>query len=144
MKNIYLNEWRGFLRNKILVFILCFFVLILSLVTYFGVIQNTKQIQTQKDARVHIRKQWDELGSYNPHSAAHYGTYAFKSNSNLMSLDEGVNAVTGLVLRLEGHKQHDVSFSEASQSLAVSRFGKLKSSLFFSIYNTNFFDFCFI
>ena len=67
MKNIYLNEWRGFLRNKILVFILCFFVLILSLVTYFGVLQNTKQIQTQKDARVHIRKQWDELGSYNPH-----------------------------------------------------------------------------
>ena len=49
------------LRNKILVFILCFFVLILSLVTYFGVLQNTKQIQTQKDARVHIRKQWDEL-----------------------------------------------------------------------------------
>ena len=112
---------------------LCFFVLILSLVTYFGVLQNTKQIQTQKDARVHIRKQWDELGSYNPHSAAHYGTYAFKSNSNLMSLDEGVNAVTGLVLRLEGHKQHDVSFSEASQSLAVSRFGKLKSSLFFNL-----------
>ena len=68
MKNIYLNEWRGFLRNKILVFILCFFVLILSLVTYFGVLQNTKQIQTQKDARVHIKKQWDELGSYNPHS----------------------------------------------------------------------------
>jgi len=131
MKNIYLNEWRGLLRNKILVFILCFFVFILSLVTYFGVLQNTKQIQTQKDARVHVRKQWDELGSYNPHSAAHYGTYAFKSNSNLMSLDEGVNAVTGLVLRLEGHKQHDVSFSEASQSLAVSRFGKLKSSLFF-------------
>ena len=59
-----------------------------------------------------------------------------------MSLDEGVNAVTGLVLRLEGHKQHDVSFSEASQSLAVSRFGKLKSH-FFSIYNTNFLIFTF-
>ena len=67
----------------------------------------------------------------NPHSAAHFGTYAFKPNSILNSLDEGVNAVTGLVLRLEGHKQNEVAFSEASQSLTVSKFGKFKVSLLF-------------
>ena len=67
----------------------------------------------------------------NPHSAAHFGTYAFKPNSFLNSLDEGINSVTGVVLRLEGHKQNEVAFSEASQSLVISKFGKLKPSLIF-------------
>ena len=72
-----------------------------------------------------------EMGPYNAHSAAHFGTYAFKPNSILSNLDEGVNAVTGIVLRLEGHKQNDVAFSEASQSIFVSQFGKFKISLLF-------------
>ena len=55
----------------------------------------------------------------------------FKSNTILNSLDEGINSVTGVVLRLEGHKQNDVSFSEVSQSLEISKFGKLKPSLLF-------------
>ena len=84
----------------------------------------------------HIRSQWNELDSTNAHSAAHYGTYAFKSNNILNSLDEGVNSVTGVVLRLEGHKQNDVAFSEISQSIETSKFGKLKTVFTFSIYNS--------
>ena len=72
-------------------------------------IDKKKQIKDQQEAKNHIRDQWDEMGPSNPHSAAHFGTYAFKSNSILNSLDEGVNAVTGLVLRLEGHKQNEVA-----------------------------------
>lgn len=129
MVNIFYNEWRGFLRNKLFIYVASFFVLALIAVTFFGVIQNNKQIQSQKDAHDHIRSQWDEMESSNPHSAAHFGTYAFKSNTALNSLDDGINSVTGVVLRLEGHKQNDVAFSEASQSLVVSKFGKFKVSL---------------
>ena len=99
--------------------------------TFFGIVQNNKQIKSQNDAHKHIRAQWDAMDPTNPHSAAHFGTYAFKPNSILNSLDEGVNAVTGLVLRLEGHKQNEVAFSEVSQSLTVSQFGKFKVSLLF-------------
>ena len=99
--------------------------------TYFGIIQNNQQIQNQKSAQEHMRKQWEEMGPYNAHSVSHFGTYAFKPNSILSNLDEGVNAVTGIVLRLEGHKQNDVAFSEASQSIFVSQFGKFKISLLF-------------
>ena len=67
----------------------------------------------------------------NPHRAAHFGSYAFKETTILNSIDEGVNSVTGNVLRLEGHKQNDVMFSEASQSLMISKMGKLKPSLLF-------------
>ena len=122
---IFFNEWRGFLRNKLFLFFISFFVILLFIVTIFGIAQNNKQIKSQHDAHSYIRAQWDEMDPSNPHSAAHFGTYAFKPNSILNSLDEGVNAVTGLVLRLEGHKQNEVAFSEASQSLTVSKFGKL-------------------
>ena len=131
MFTIFKNEWKAFLRNKLFVLFSVFFILLLIVTTYFGIIQNNQQIQNQKSAQEHMRKQWEEMGPYNAHSAAHFGTYAFKPNSILSNLDEGVNAVTGIVLRLEGHKQNDVAFSEASQSLFVSQFGKFKISLLF-------------
>ncbi|MAO71793.1 MAG: hypothetical protein CMD02_04720 [Flavobacteriales bacterium] len=131
MINIFYNEWRCFLRNKLFIFFTSFFIILLIVVTYFAIIQNNKQIQSQNEAHNHIRSQWDEIDSTNAHSAAHFGTYAFKSNTILNSLDEGINSVTGVVLRLEGHKQNDVAFSEISQSLEISKFGKLKPSLLF-------------
>ena len=131
MINIFYNEWRGFLRNKLFIFFITFFIISLAVVTFFGIIQNNKQIQSQKDAHSHIRAQWDEMEDSNPHSAAHFGTYAFKANTILNSLDDGINSVTGVVLRLEGHTQNDVAFSEASQSLIISKFGKFKVSLLF-------------
>ncbi len=131
MFTIFKNEWKAFLRNKLFLFFSVFFISLLIVTTYFGIIQNNQQIQNQKSAQEHMRKQWEEMGPYNAHSAAHFGTYAFKPNSILSNLDEGVNAVTGIVLRLEGHKQNDVAFSEASQSIFVSQFGKFKISLLF-------------
>ena len=128
---IFYNEWKGFLRNKTFISSTAFFIVLLSLTTYFSIVQNNKQIKSQQDAHNHIRAQWDELDSKNAHSAAHYGTYVFKSNTILNSLDDGINSVTGVVLRLEGHKQNDVAFSEVSQSLEVSKFGKFKPSLIF-------------
>ncbi|MEO1256475.1 MAG: DUF3526 domain-containing protein, partial [Bacteroidota bacterium] len=52
-----------------------------------------------------------------------------KPTNLLSSLDEGVNSITGNVLRVEGHIQNEIVHSEASQIQAISKFGKLKSSL---------------
>lgn len=131
MINTFYNEWKGFLRNKLFIFFTSFFIVLLFIVTCFAIVQNNKQIQSQNEAHDHIRSQWDEIDSTNAHSAAHFGTYAFKSNTIFNSLDEGINSVTGVVLRLEGHKQNDVAFSEISQSLEISKFGKFKPSLLF-------------
>ena len=131
MINIFYNEWKGLLRNKLFIFFTTFFLLSLFLVTFFSVLQNKKQIQDQKEAHEYIRSQWDEIDSTNAHRAAHFGTYIFKPNTILNSLDEGINSVTGVVLRLEGHKQNDVAYSERSQSLEISKFGKFKPFLIF-------------
>jgi len=129
--NIIFNEWKGLFRNKLFITLSSFFLISLIISTLFGIIQNNEQNLAQKNAQEHIRSQWDKMDPTNPHSAAHYGSYAFKPISILNSIDEGVNSVTGNVLRLEGHRQNNMVFSEVSQSLLISKFGKLKPALIF-------------
>jgi ABC-2 type transport system permease protein len=129
MKNMILNEWLGLIRNRIFLYLSIFFATALILVTGFGVLQNQTQLEAQQKAHQHIRVQWDEMEPGNPHRAAHFGTYAFKPANVLNGIDEGVNALTGNVLKLEGHTQNELVYSEASQSLLISKFGKLKPSL---------------
>ncbi len=129
MINIILNEWKMFSRDRVFVYSTIFFVLSLSLVVWMGIIQNKGQQQLQIKAQNHVRQQWENLEAMNPHRAAHYGSFAFKPTNVLSSMDGGVNDITGNVLKLEGHVQNEIVYSEASQSISISKFGKLKSSL---------------
>tara|TARA_B100002049_G_scaffold71161_1_gene52137 strand:- start:1637 stop:3046 length:1410 start_codon:yes stop_codon:yes gene_type:complete len=129
MMQIIKNEWKSLWRNKIFALLTLFFLVSLAAVTWLGIAQNTKQQAQQQAAHDEIRQKWENIDAMNPHGAAHYGSYAFKPVTALSGIDDGVNAVTGNVLRLEGHVQNEMVYSEASQSLSVSKFGKLKPSL---------------
>ena len=121
MTSIIVNEWRGLLRSRVFLVLSVVFSICLALSTWFGIEQTTAQREAQAEAKAHVRAQWDEMEPSNPHRAAHFGSYAFKPINALNSIDEGVNTVTGNVLRLEGHKQTMLS-SEAAQSLLISKF----------------------
>ena len=129
MLNITKNEWRMLFRNRTFGYLTTFFLLSLILVVWIGVVQFEEQQGYRKLAQEHVREQWENLKEMNPHGAAHYGTYAFKPSNLLSSMDGGINDITGNVLQLEGHVQNEIVYSEASQSLSISKFGKLKSSL---------------
>ena len=129
MIDIIINEWKMFLRDKLFVFSTVFFTFSLLVVIFLGTIQNRKQQNYRSEAQEHVRNQWEGLEAMNPHSAAHYGSYAFKPLSVLNSMDSGVNDLTGNVIKLEGHVQNEIVYSEVSQALSISKFGKLKSSL---------------
>ncbi len=129
MLQIIKNEWRFLARSRIFLGISFAFASILLVSIFLGFYQTKKQEQTHKNAKDHVRQQWVSIDEMNPHSAAHYGTYVFKPANLLSSLDEGVNSVTGNVLRVEGHVQNEIIHSEASQMQSISRFGKLKPSL---------------
>ena len=131
MMSIFMHEWRGYVRNHIVRSVSLFFIISLIFVSWLGIVQSNKQIEAQQHAHEHIRAQWDEMEPSNPHHAAHFGSYAFKPISVLNSIDEGIGSVTGNVLRLEGHTQNEIVYSEASQSLLISKFGKLTPSLLF-------------
>lgn len=117
------------LRTPSFIYLSLGFIFGLALISYLGIQQNRLQQNQQQAAKKHVRGQWDNIDAMNPHSAAHYGSYAFKTTNALGSIDEGINSITGNVLRLEGHVQNEISYSETSQSLAISKFGKLKPSL---------------
>lgn len=71
------------------------------------------------------RRQWLEQGEKNPHSAAHYGMYAFKPKMPLSLIDPGVDAYTGVAVWLEAHKQNDFKYRPAQDATALARFGEL-------------------
>lgn len=129
MWKIIKNEGKSLSRNKALLGISLGFLLVLLLSVWLGKLQTEKQMLRYEAAKNQLREQWENIEGMNAHGAAHYGTYVFKPSNLLSSLDEGVMSVTGNVLRIEGHVQNEIVHSEASQMQAVSKFGKLKSSL---------------
>lgn len=126
MYKIIKNEWISYYRQKTIVWFVVIFVVFTAIISFISSKQNQELLQNQEKAKYHIRQQWEALNDMNPHGAAHFGSYAFKKTNVLNSVDDGVNAVTGNVLRLEGHIQNEMMHSEASQSLSISKFGKLK------------------
>lgn len=76
-------------------------------------------------AKTSERAVWDNQGEKNPHSAAHYGTYAFKPKYPLSLVDQGVDKYTGTSIFLEAHKRNEAQFSAATDQTGLSRFGDL-------------------
>lgn len=129
MWTILKNESWALSRNKALWAVSIGFVLVLCSALYLGAAQMAQERVSFEQAKAHVRGQWEALKEMNPHGAAHFGTFVFKPSNALSSLDEGVHSVLGNVIRVEGHVQNEMVHSEASQMMAASKFGKLKSAL---------------
>lgn len=71
------------------------------------------------------RERWLGQGSKNPHSAAHYGTYAFKPNFALSLIDPGVEKFTGVSVFLESHARNEAEQVAAADQTGLSRFGDI-------------------
>ncbi len=76
-------------------------------------------------ARQNARNEWTGQGQKNPHSAAHYGTYAFKPKYPLALIDNGVDKFSGVSIFLEAHRRSDAQYMAAQDQTALSRFGDL-------------------
>jgi ABC-2 type transport system permease protein len=79
-------------------------------------------------AQAATRAQWLGQTRKNPHSAAHYGVYAFKPKSQLAVVDTGVDPYMGVAVWLEAHKQNEFKYRPAQDRTAVQRFGELTAA----------------
>jgi ABC-2 type transport system permease protein len=79
-------------------------------------------------ARRGTRDHWLGQGEKNPHSAAHYGIYAFKPSMSLSAIDPGVDPYVGVSAWLEAHRQNQFEFRPAQDATAVQRFGELTAA----------------
>lgn len=74
------------------------------------------------------RDQWVNQPAKNPHSAAHYGIYAFRPQSPLAAVDTGVDPYVGVAAWLEAHRQNEFRFRPAADRAGVHRFGELNGA----------------
>jgi ABC-2 type transport system permease protein len=101
-------------------------VLVISLLSLAAGWQNYSALSRQHaTAQSATREQWLAQDRKNPHSAAHYGVYAFKPKSQLAMIDTGVDPYMGVAVWLEAHKQNDFKFRPAQDRTAVQRFGEM-------------------
>jgi ABC-2 type transport system permease protein len=103
------------------------FALLLASVVMGG--KHHRDVKRQHElAQAETREQWLRQPAKNPHSAAHYGIYAFKPKLLPAMLDRGVDPFTGQAAWLEAHKQNEFKFRPAQDSTAVQRFGELTAA----------------
>lgn len=127
------HEFTLLYRDRRLLLLLGVVAALLLGASWIGHASVRGQEMARNEAVEHSRAQWEGLGDYNPHSAAHFGTYAFKPVGGLAALDPGIDPFLGNVLRLEGHVQNEPGFSEASFSGSLVRFGRLQPALILQI-----------
>ncbi len=101
-------------------------LLLASLVTGWRQVREFAQQQHIADEAA--REQWEHQEAKNPHSAAHFGTYAFKPPTALSYLDRGVDAYLGVAVWIEAHKQNPFLFRPVEDATAVSRFGDVTAA----------------
>ena len=109
--------------------VLALSVLALVLAGVGGGWLETREAQKSiESAQAADQATWLGQGPRNPHSAAHFGHYAFKPRPVLSALDRGVDAYLGKAVWLEAHWQDPFALRPAEDRTAVQRFGELSAA----------------
>ena len=104
-------------------------VLALSVLSLAAGWKHYVELNRQHEAaQAATRAQWLGQDKKNPHSAAHYGMYAFKPKSQLAMVDTGVDPYVGVAVWLEAHKQNEFKYRPAQDRTAVQRFGEMNGA----------------
>lgn len=69
------------------------------------------------------RARWVGQGEKDPHSAAHYSIFAFKTAPALIGLDSGVEPFVGQTVWLEAHHQNDMLYRPQQNASLLQRIG---------------------
>lgn len=83
----------------------------------------------QSAAQGATNEQWLKQGDKNPHTAAHYGNYAFKPLGPLAFFDSGITSYAGTAVFMEAHKQNFAIGRPANDTSSIARFGELNGAM---------------
>lgn len=109
--------------------LLAMLVLAIAVTSLLAGWKHYRDVQAQHEqAQRATRAQWLGQGKKNPHSAAHYGVYAFKPKNRLSMVDTGIDPYVGVAAWLEAHKQNEFKYRPAQDRTAVQRFGELTAA----------------
>lgn len=125
LASVFRHEFRSLLHDARLHWsaFLVLSLFVLALFTGWNHYQHTNQIYTQAQEQTY--RQWLDQGEKNPHSAAHYGLYAYKPVPLLAIFDRGMDDYLGNAVWLEAHNQNEVKLRPVQDTGALGRFGIL-------------------
>ncbi|CAL4869440.1 hypothetical protein MMA231_03732 (plasmid) [Asticcacaulis sp. MM231] len=123
--SVALNEARALWRNKTAVISAGLF-LALSLIAALNAYDQYQYTQTLRQTYQSAANQaFDAQPDRHPHRMVHYGHFVFRPLNPMAAFDPGIDAYTGHMLYLEGHRQNSANFSDTRQNTSLMRFGQL-------------------
>lgn len=91
--------------------------------------KNYTTVKREHDAaNAESRQTWENQGKRNPHSAAHFGVYAFKPKTPMSLVDSGLDSYTGTNIWVEAHYQNPSRGRPIEDATALQRFGELTAA----------------
>jgi ABC-2 type transport system permease protein len=119
------KEWKDLGRDSRFRILAGVTLLLMVTALIQGIVSVNRLHHDHEAAEAGDRVIWTAQGAKNPHSAAHFGQYAFKPVSPLAVADPGVDEFAGNAVYLEAHKQNEDRFRSARDGTLTARMGKL-------------------
>jgi ABC-2 type transport system permease protein len=113
------------LRSRLALIGLASLLLLSAVAAITSAVQMSAAATARAEAQDATDAQFKSQPDRHPHRMVHYGTYALRPVGPLAAFDPGVDAFTGTVLFLEGHRQNSATFGAARESSDLLRFGQL-------------------
>jgi ABC-2 type transport system permease protein len=118
-------EWRLMLRSRLALVGVATLLLLSGIAAVTSASQMAAAASARAQAQIATDEQFKAQPDRHPHRMVHYGTYAVRPVGPLAAFDPGVDAFTGTLLFLEGHRQNSATFGAARESSDLVRFGQL-------------------
>ncbi|MEM6537336.1 MAG: DUF3526 domain-containing protein [Pseudomonadota bacterium] len=100
------KDWQEFIRDRRLL-IMAVLTMVLALSAIITAFANVRAYETNRIASEgKDRITWENQGERNPHSAAHFATWAFRPQTALSILEPGVTPYAGAAIWMEAHHQN--------------------------------------
>ncbi len=115
----------GLTRDRRLALAVAILWVLVALAAQLGLERQARDRRLEEKASAAMRRQWLEQGEKNPHSAAHYGVYAFWPPPALSAFDPGVVPHSGRMVYLEAHHQNLLGDRAADDAGVADRLGVL-------------------
>lgn len=119
------KEWLELTRDARWHALLAVTLLLMAAALALGILRTHRLEREHRAAELGDRSVWTAQGAKNPHSAAHFGQYAFKPVGPLGLAEPGVDAFVGSAVYLEAHKQNEARFRTARDATLSARMGHL-------------------
>ncbi len=127
------EEWRYWFRSRLAISA----VALMALVVVASVISTVSRVQSDTEARNSLQLAAEETflaqPDRHPHRMVHYGHYVFRAPAPLAVIDPGVDALTGTVMFLEGHRQNSATFPSAYSAPRAAGFSLLSPAFTYQV-----------